>query len=82
MSANAIIDFHSRRLAVKFTKRHSRFVLVFCFVVLASLFVTCGHVWAAWGARVVHYSQTDIIPIRAKIRFLTLIVLPANGEKS
>lgn len=57
--------------------RHSRFVLVFS---LAALFITCGRVWAAWSARVVHYSQTDIIPIRAKIRFSTLIVLPANEE--
>jgi type IV secretory pathway VirB9-like protein len=59
---------------------HSRFVLVFCLVSLAALFITCGRVWAAWTARVVHYSQTDIIPIRAKIRFSTLIVLPANEE--
>jgi len=28
----------------------------------------------------VHYSQTDIIQIRAKLRFSTLIVLPANEE--
>jgi type IV secretory pathway VirB9-like protein len=32
------------------------------------------------GARLVHYSQTDIIPIRAKLRFSTLIVLPADEE--
>jgi type IV secretory pathway VirB9-like protein len=32
------------------------------------------------AARIVKYSQTDIIPIRAKIRFSTLIVLPANEE--
>jgi type IV secretion system protein VirB9 len=35
---------------------------------------------AADGARLVHYSQTDIIPIRAKVRFSTLIVLPADEE--
>ena len=35
---------------------------------------------AADGARLVHYSQTDVIPIRAKVRFSTLIVLPANEE--
>jgi len=35
---------------------------------------------AADSARVVKYSQTDIIPIRAKVRFTTLIVLPANEE--
>jgi type IV secretory pathway VirB9-like protein len=32
------------------------------------------------GARIVKYSQTEIIPIRAKIRFSTLIVLPADEE--
>jgi type IV secretory pathway VirB9-like protein len=47
---------------------------------LVSLFMPCGRLRAAWSARVVHYSQTDIIPIRAKIRFSTLIVLPANEE--
>jgi type IV secretory pathway VirB9-like protein len=31
-------------------------------------------------ARVVKYSQTDIIPIRAKVRFSTLVVLPADEE--
>jgi type IV secretion system protein VirB9 len=35
---------------------------------------------AADGARTVRYSQTDIIPIHAKVRFSTLIVLPANEE--
>jgi type IV secretion system protein VirB9 len=32
------------------------------------------------GARLVHYSQRDVIPISAKVRFSTLIVLPANEE--
>ncbi len=32
------------------------------------------------GARVVKYSESDIIPIRAKVRFSTLIVLPADEE--
>jgi len=31
-------------------------------------------------ARIVKYSRTDIIPIRAKVRFSTLIVLPADEE--
>src|SRR6516164_4200173 len=35
---------------------------------------------AADGARLVHYSQTDIVPIHAKVRFSTLIVLPADEE--
>ena len=29
-------------------------------------------------ARTVRYAQTDIIPIHAKVRFSTLIVLPAT----
>ena len=32
------------------------------------------------GARVVKYAESDIIPIRAKVRFSTLIVLPADEE--
>lgn len=35
---------------------------------------------AAGGARLVHYSEKDVIPINAKVRFSTLIVLPANEE--
>jgi type IV secretory pathway VirB9-like protein len=37
-------------------------------------------VHAESAARIVKYSQTDIIPIRAKTRFSTLIVLPADEE--
>src|SRR5580704_7402937 len=32
------------------------------------------------AARVVKYSKEDIIPVRAKLRFSTLIVLPADEE--
>src|SRR5260370_31645958 len=32
------------------------------------------------GARVVKYSKEDIIPVRAKLRFSTLIVLPDSEE--
>lgn len=35
-------------------------------------------VHAESAARTVKYSQTDIISIRAKLRFSTLIVLPAD----
>jgi type IV secretion system protein VirB9 len=35
---------------------------------------------ATEGARVVTYSREDIIPVRAKLRFSTLIVLPDNEE--
>lgn len=56
-------------------------------VVLASLLFTCAAmlVWtqpthADSGAKTVKYAETDIIPIHAKIRFSTLIVLPVNEE--
>jgi type IV secretion system protein VirB9 len=55
--------------------------LTFCFfiVILAALaFVSHAH--AADGARVVQYSETEIILIHAKLRYSTLIVLPANEE--
>jgi type IV secretory pathway VirB9-like protein len=52
-----------------------------------SLLLTCTCVltrpvpaYAGAGARTVQYAETDIIPIHAKIRFSTLIVLPANEE--
>ena len=51
-------------------------ILITILLLLASALFTC----AADNARVVKYSQTDIIPIRAKVRFTTLIVLPANEE--
>ena len=50
---------------------------------LVSLFVLVfplALVHAENGARVVKYSQNDIIPIQAKVRFSTLIVLPADEE--
>jgi type IV secretory pathway VirB9-like protein len=50
------------------------------FLFTLSLFSIAAVSMAADGARVVQYSQTDIIPIHAKIRYSTLIVLPANEE--
>ena len=41
---------------------------------------TAPFVHADSGARVVRYSDSDIIPIRAKVRFSTLIVLPPDEE--
>jgi type IV secretion system protein VirB9 len=57
------------------------------FAVPASLLFTCAAM-LAWtqpthadsGARTVKYAETDIIPVHAKIRFSTLIVLPVNEE--
>jgi type IV secretory pathway VirB9-like protein len=49
-----------------------------CSFALALVFT--GNAHAGNGARVVKYSPTDVIPIRAKVRFSTLIVLPADEE--
>jgi type IV secretion system protein VirB9 len=46
----------------------------------AALFAWTPPIHADSGARTVKYSETDIIPIHAKIRFSTLIVLPVNEE--
>jgi type IV secretory pathway VirB9-like protein len=57
-----------------------------CVVVFALFVASTGIlVWtppslADSGARTVQYAETDIIPVHAKIRFSTLIVLPANEE--
>src|SRR2546430_15911209 len=32
------------------------------------------------GARVVHYGEQDVIPLRARVRFTTLIVLPKTEQ--
>jgi type IV secretory pathway VirB9-like protein len=56
-----------------------RLTLCFLIVSLACLVFVC-HAHAAGGARVVQYSETAIIPIHAKLRYSTLIVLPANEE--
>ena len=42
--------------------------------------VWSGNARAETGARTVQYGETDIIQIRAKIRFSTLIVLPTSEE--
>jgi type IV secretion system protein VirB9 len=39
-----------------------------------------GTLRAEPGARIVKYDETDIVAVRAKLRFSTLIVLPANEE--
>jgi len=51
--------------------------LACCFAFTLAL---AGDAHASNGARVVKYSSTDVIPIRAKVRFSTLIVLPADEE--
>jgi type IV secretion system protein VirB9 len=56
-------------------------------VAVLTLLLTCNVavLWspdahAETGARTVQYAETDIVQIRAKIRFSTLIVLPASEE--
>ena len=60
----------------RFNYRHlwSLGLSICCFLALATR--TC----ADTGARSVQYGETDIIAVHAKIRFSTLIVLPANEE--
>ncbi len=48
--------------------------------VFSLLFVCVPSALADPGARTVKYAETEIIPIHAKIRFSTLIVLPTNEE--
>lgn len=49
------------------------------FLICCSMISTVSLVRAD-GARTVQYGDTDIIPIHAKLRFSTLIVLPADEE--
>lgn len=55
---------------------------LFCLfaVTLSGSFIATRTVHADPGARTVHYAETDIIPVRAKVRFSTLIVLPRDEE--
>ncbi len=50
------------------------------YYVLCLVLSVCPLAHSANHARIVKYSQTEIIPIRAKVRFSTLIVLPADEE--
>jgi type IV secretory pathway VirB9-like protein len=48
---------------------------------LVLVFSPCGSLQAATGtARVVKYAKEDVVPVNAKLRFSTLIVLPDNEE--
>jgi type IV secretory pathway VirB9-like protein len=59
-----------------------RFTRILKYTLAAFCFVAIGHtpLVAADGARVVKYAKEDIVPVRAKLRFSTLIVLPENEE--
>lgn len=61
--------------------RSSRFAFTYYLLLTVSgMFARTPAVRADSGARTVKYAETDIIPIHAKIRFSTLIVLPVNEE--
>jgi len=60
--------------------RMCRFVFSCFLLVVLSGTIPVPVVRADSQARTVKYAETDIIAIRAKIRFSTLIVLPANEE--
>ena len=60
---------------------HSHFLRVFAVVLLGAATFQASPAHAATAAaRVVKYSKEDIVPIRAKLRFSTLIVLPDEEE--
>jgi len=61
---------------------HSFFLRVFAVVVLGVAAFQSSPARAATeaAARVVKYSKEDIVPVRAKLRFSTLIVLPDDEE--
>jgi type IV secretory pathway VirB9-like protein len=63
-------------------QRHALFLRVFVIVVLGAAPFHVSPVEAATeaAARVVKYSKEDIVPVRAKLRFSTLIVLPEDEE--
>ncbi len=57
------------------------FVRVAGLLAFAIVFSLCGQLPAATGtARIVKYSKEDIVPVNAKLRFSTLIVLPDSEE--
>jgi type IV secretory pathway VirB9-like protein len=64
------------------TESHSLFLRVFAFVVIGAAAFHASPANAATdaAARVVKYSKEDIVPVRAKLRFSTLIILPDEEE--
>jgi type IV secretory pathway VirB9-like protein len=61
---------------------HSFFLRAFAVVILgpATFPLSPAHAATEAAARVVKYSKEDIVPVRAKLRFSTLIVLPEDEE--
>jgi len=64
------------------TQLRSFFFRVFAVLVVGAAFFHASPTHAATeaAARVVKYSKEDIVPVRAKLRFSTLIVLPEDEE--
>src|SRR3984885_7747156 len=58
----------------------TKWTVVFLFLVSVPVAAPVLTARADSGARKVQYAETDIIPVHAKIRFSTLIVLPVNEE--
>jgi len=67
-----------KSLSLKLTRSH----LVQVLAIVAELFF--ASMWqpsaAADGARIIKYGNEDIVPVHAKLRFSTLIVLPKDEE--
>src|ERR1700680_3090009 len=61
---------------VEFVLRFSLILAALCWISLEATPVLAD----PGGARTVKYSQQDIVPVHAKLRFSTLIVLPQNEE--
>src|ERR1700704_5524013 len=62
-------------------RRHHVLVAAFALLVFtAGAFPVPPARAASEAARVVKYTKEDIVPVRAKLRFSTLIVLPADEE--
>jgi type IV secretory pathway VirB9-like protein len=68
----------------RISRRHSRSFFLRLFAILpvgAAVFPSSAtHAATEAAARVVRYSKEDIVPVHAKLRFSTLIVLPADEE--
>src|SRR6201993_462219 len=63
------------------TLSNANFALTLVLAALSFISIEVSPVLAdPGGARTIKYSQQDIIPVRAKLRFSTLIVLPQNEE--
>lgn len=61
-------------------QRHGLFLRIFVFAALGAAPCHASRAATEPAARVVKYAKEDIIPVRAKLRFSTLIVLPEDEE--